>query len=287
MRHVPIVLVAHGSRDPRSGAAIRRLAAAVGRRWPGGAEPAFLDLTAPSVAEVLHRVGPAIVVPALLTHAYHSRVDLPRRLAEIGVPVRLARVLGPGEPTEAAEPLLIRALARRLSELDGPVDGVVLMAAGSSYAPANVTVQAVAARLASTVHAAATVGYLGAGMVGVANAVMRLRERGAGRIAASSYFLAPGRLSDAAGAAARGAGAVGVAAPLAPAEDLVALLLRRAAQANEPSLRVAAQANEPSLRVAAQAMHEIAPSDPGPIGAISVVQGSTASEREPADLRAA
>ncbi len=46
---VPLVLVGHGSRDPRSSATLRALAEQVGRHWAGPVTAAFLDFDPPSV----------------------------------------------------------------------------------------------------------------------------------------------------------------------------------------------------------------------------------------------
>jgi sirohydrochlorin ferrochelatase len=55
-----VVLLAHGSPDPRSGAAVRAAAAEVGARLPGRhVVAAFLDHDAPRLADVVHRRPPA------------------------------------------------------------------------------------------------------------------------------------------------------------------------------------------------------------------------------------
>jgi hypothetical protein len=57
--------------------------------------------------------------------------------------------------------------------------------------------------------------------------VTRLRSAGASNVAVAAYFLAPGRLYDAATRSALDAGAVGVAAPLSDARELARLVLTR------------------------------------------------------------
>ncbi|ADD44799.1 sirohydrochlorin chelatase [Stackebrandtia nassauensis] len=71
------MLVAHGSPDHRSRAVVRDIAAAA------NATAAFLDFDAPHPVAVLKGLADAghrraILVPLLLTHAYHGRVDVPR-----------------------------------------------------------------------------------------------------------------------------------------------------------------------------------------------------------------
>jgi sirohydrochlorin ferrochelatase len=242
----PLVLVGHGSRDPRSSATIRLLAAGVARRWAGPVTAAFLDFdppTVPGALRVLHHQGvPAaaaglapvlapVVVPALLTRAYHRRVDLPEVLATVPMVTRVSAVLGPEHPDDSVPALLVHALLRRVSEVEAHFDGVALLAAGTSDPVARSTVEAVAAVLSATLHVPCAVGYASASKPSPVEAIARVRELGAGRIVAAAYFLAPGRLYDAAAAAARQSGVVGVAAPLGAAPELVDLVVARAAAA--------------------------------------------------------
>jgi sirohydrochlorin ferrochelatase len=229
---MPLVLVAHGSRDPRSAATVRQLARAVRATWPAPVAAAFLDFNLPAVAPTVRALAvesdhPPAVVPALLTHAYHGRVDLPQVLAASGVTARLAPVLGPAAPDEPPDPLLLAALRRRLSELDHPFDGVALLAAGTREEAARSTVEAVASALSVVLGLPCVVGYAAGSPTG-ADAVVAVRAQGARRILASSYFLAPGRLHGAVAASARAAGVSGVAAPLGAAAELVGLITARA-----------------------------------------------------------
>ncbi len=256
----PIVLVAHGSQDPRSAATMRRLAACVAARWPAPVTVAFLDFNLPSVPSALRALSSAassqvawpaaspattpatppatppiiwpdarpVVVPALLTSAYHGRIDLPEVLRATGVPTRVTPVIGPSRPEDAPDRRLLAALRRRVSELDTPFDGLVLLAAGTSDERARSTVDGVAAAISVELNVACEVGYASASSRTGADAVAALRAAGSRRIVAASYFLAPGRLHDAAADSARSAGASDVAAPLGAAQELVDLVLARA-----------------------------------------------------------
>jgi sirohydrochlorin ferrochelatase len=231
-RRPPLVLAAHGSRDPASSATMRAVAARAARAWPAPVVAAFLDFDRPSIPDTLVALGryPApVVVPALLTNAYHGRVDLPAVLAGAACPSVLAEVLGP-------DPLLVTALRRRVSELDiTAADGLVLLAAGTSDAAARSTVEHMAAQLGRRAGMPCVVGYASAYGPTPGEAVVAARAAGANRVVAASYFLAPGRLYTAAADAALQAGAVGVAAPLGAADELVRLVLARAAAAVRPS----------------------------------------------------
>ena len=84
---VPLIAVAHGSRDPRSARVIAAAVAALREVRPDlDVRLAFLDLNAPSIDQVLDGVAHdghthAVVVPMLLGNAFHARVDLPGLLA--------------------------------------------------------------------------------------------------------------------------------------------------------------------------------------------------------------
>ena len=82
-----LVALAHGSRDPRSAATIKALVAEVKAMRPDlRIETAFLDLSKPSFDTVVDRLVKAghdeiVVVPLLLTEAYHAKVDVPEAIA--------------------------------------------------------------------------------------------------------------------------------------------------------------------------------------------------------------
>lgn len=125
-----LVLLAHGSPDPRHGATMHRLAERVGRRAGGAAHAAFLEHEGPSATELGERLhGPVRMVPLLITPAYHARVDVPsaaRELAAGGAKVSVAEPLGGHDG-------LVRAVAQRLAAAGhDPADGVHLLAGGNS-----------------------------------------------------------------------------------------------------------------------------------------------------------
>ncbi|MEV4821156.1 CbiX/SirB N-terminal domain-containing protein [Micromonospora sp. NPDC049274] len=233
----PVVLVAHGSRDPRAAEATRALARAVSAVRPGlSVWASWLDHTEPGPTDVLRMLAEAgharaVVVPLLLTAAYHHRVDIPAAVAaatEAGPPlaVRVTDVLGPADGTVA--PALLAGLRRRLGEVDpGRFDALVLAAAGTRDARARGSVGRVADALGAEFGVPCRVSYASAAPPTTGVAVTRLRAAGARRVAVSAYFLAPGLFHDAAADSARAAGAVAVAAPLTDAPELAELVLRR------------------------------------------------------------
>jgi len=222
-----LLLLAHGSRDRRAGLATRALAHAVARARPETTvRHAFLDLSLPRAGMVLKQLAGSghrevVVVPLLLTEAYHSRVDVPEVLAAASPPemaVRRADVIGP-------DPSLVDALVRRLGPGDG-FDGLVLAAAGSSDPQALATVRRVATALGERYGVPCEAGFASA-QPDVTEAVGRLRRVGAHRVAVASYFLAPGRLHDRVVTAARDTAVVAVTEPLLAAPELVRVVAAR------------------------------------------------------------
>ncbi len=201
----PLIAVAHGSRDPRSAAAVAAMVRDLAAAHPGiEVHLAFLDLSVPSLGDVvatLARAGHtrAVVVPLLLGSAYHSRVDLPALIAAAearhpGLELVQAPVLGDDER-------LVTAVRDRIvaagSDPADPSVGVALAAVGSSSAEANAVTRALALRVQhGTAWAAAEVCFAAAAEPGVEAAIARLRDAGARRIVLGSWFLAPGLLTD-------------------------------------------------------------------------------------------
>src|SRR5918994_5299029 len=100
-----LVALAHGGRDPRSAATVRALIDEVRRMRPDlRVEAAFLELSEPSfdaVVDELVRAGfdEVVVVPLLLSEAYHAKVDVPEAIAAAaarheGLKIRASKILG-------------------------------------------------------------------------------------------------------------------------------------------------------------------------------------------------
>ncbi|QXW01696.1 sirohydrochlorin chelatase [Rhodococcus globerulus] len=208
---VPLIAVAHGSRDPRSARAITAAVAALREAQPGlDVRLAFLDLNAPSIDQVLDGVAHdghthAVVVPMLLGHAFHARVDLPGLLAAATLrhpqlTVTQAEVLG-------RDDRLIEALRERILEAgahpDDPSVGVAVAAVGSSDAEANSATAEIPGALATgTKWSGVRVCFATSAQPSVGAAISALRECGANRIVVAPWFLAPGLLTDRLSAAA-------------------------------------------------------------------------------------
>ncbi|MBW3361967.1 sirohydrochlorin chelatase [Streptomyces microflavus] len=233
----PVLLViAHGSRDPRHAATVHALTGRVRAQRPGlRVETAFLEFNAPSVPRVLERLaaeGAAEVValPLLLTRAFHAKTDIPSVLREARarlprLHIRQADVLGPS-------PLLNATLGRRLREAgvrpgDIPRTGLVLASAGSSDPEAIAVIAEIARELRHTGWCAVRPAFASASLPRTEDAVRTLRAEGVERVAVAPYVIAPGRLPDRIAAGAEAAGADVLADVLGPAPELARLLLDR------------------------------------------------------------
>jgi sirohydrochlorin ferrochelatase len=220
------VLVAHGSRDPRSAATVRAIASAVAAARPDVVvHDAYLDFDAPHLATVLadRADDRVVVVPLLLSSAYHARTDVPGIVAAAratGARIEIADVLGAPDAFET----IVATLLRRLRTIVVP-DALVLGAAGTRDADALAAIDGLAAALGRAASVPCLAGYASGAGRSVSDAIGELRAAGARRIAVASYFLAPGVLCDRVIAAA--ADTIGVGAPLGDAPGIVRLISAR------------------------------------------------------------
>ena len=247
----PLVAAAHGSKDPRAAATIADLLSVVRARASQpdfDARLAFLDHCVPSLPRVLSALAgggadgvggvrnagrtDVVLVPLLLTAAYHSKTDIPAQVAAAssrlpGLRVHQANTLGP-------HPLLLSALERRLAEAHAkPASraetSVVLAAAGSSDPAANATIATLAARWeAAGGWRRVMPAFASASGPTPADAVRTLRQAsGGGPVVVASYVLAPGYFADKIRIQACQAGATAVSAPLGPAQEVAEVILER------------------------------------------------------------
>ncbi|WP_411761830.1 sirohydrochlorin chelatase [Streptomyces tunisiensis] len=240
MRRPVLLVVAHGSRDPRHAATVHDLVRRVRAQRPGlRVEIGFLDFNVPSVGAVLESldaegVRDVVALPLLLTRAFHAKADIPAVLSEAPPRLRFrqADVLGPS-------PLLLAALERRLYEAgltpaDKSSTGVVLASAGSSDPEAIAVIADVAREWRHTGWCAVRPAFASASLPRTEDAVRELRELGCARVAVAPYVLAPGRLPD---RIARGASEADVLADvLGPASEVAQVLLDRYDAARTPLL---------------------------------------------------
>lgn len=242
----PLLLVAHGSRDARAQQTVRRAAERVRARLRETVvRTAFLDFASPRPADTLADLAGAghariVVVPFLLTAAYHVRVDLPEAVREAmrrcpGLEVTVTPALGP-------DSLLLSAADRRAGEAGvRPGDdsvGVVFAAAGSSDPAATAAVQRTATEYRATRGGWRVVAaYASQASPTPAEALRTLRGYGFESVLVLSYLLAPGRFQDSLEVLAAEPG-VRVTAPLADTPEVAAVVANRyaAVAAAQPAM---------------------------------------------------
>lgn len=251
MNRPPLLVIAHGSRDPRHAATVQALVRRAGALRPGlRVETAFLDFNLPSVAGVLDRLAAegardVVALPLLLTRAFHAKADIPAvlRQAPASLRIRQAEVLGPS-------PLLRATVERRLYEAgltsaDRSTTGVVLASAGSTDPEAIAAIAETARELRRTgwcsVRPAFASAVRAGGFPRTEDAVRALRsEPGVRRVAVAPYVIAPGRLPDRIAAGAAEADVL--AGVLGPSPELAALLVERYREALRAPERLAVAA---------------------------------------------
>ncbi|WP_182526603.1 sirohydrochlorin chelatase [Nocardioides dongkuii] len=231
-----LVALAHGSRDPRSARTITALVDEVRAMRPDlRIEPAFLELSKPAFQTVVDRLVRAghdeiVVVPLLLSEAYHAKVDVPSAVAAAaakhpGVQVRATAVLG-------LEPCFLEVLDVRLREAlresrVRELDALVLAAAGSSDPLANQAVARLARVWGARHKLPVTAAFASSSPPATGEAVRAFRAEGRRHIAVASLFLAPGFLPDRAAELALEAGAVAVSEPLGAHPEVARTILAR------------------------------------------------------------
>lgn len=231
-----LVALAHGSRDRRNPASIKALVARVRALRPDlRVETAFLDLCKPDFQSVVDRLVKAgydeiVVVPLLLTEAFHAKVDVPSAVAEATarhpqLQVRATDVLG-------LEPVFLDVLDRRMREAlcaarCRELDALVLAAAGSSDPLANQQVTRLARQWGARHKLPVVTAYASAAPPALGEAVRQFRREGRRHVAVGSLFLAPGLLLDRATELATEAGAVAVSEPLGADPEVARTILAR------------------------------------------------------------
>ncbi|MFG3661086.1 sirohydrochlorin chelatase [Streptomyces sp. NPDC047706] len=250
--HLPgspaLVLVAHGSRDPRTLATVHSLLDRIRELRPGlRLRLGHIELNEPLLPATLAALGDeeAILVPLLLSRGHHVKRDIPETAAAARARLRVAAPLGP-------HPLLVETLCTRLAEagLRTPATGsarrssaVILAAAGSRDPDAAVDTGRTAGLLSARLGVPVLAAYASAASPTVSEAVRILRAEGRHDIAVASYFTAPGRFATECAEA-----APGIASDPLGAHPLMARLLLH--RYDETATRATRATTEPALAAA-------------------------------------
>jgi len=214
----PLLLAAHGTRDPAGVAAfaalterVAQLAAAGGTRVAGG----FIELSAPALREAVAILAAAggnaspaaaggkaspgkanmVAVPLMLSAAGHAKGDIPAALARErirhpAVSFIYGRPLGP-------HPALIDLLAQRVDAEGLTAPAVLVVGRGSTDPDANADVVKTARLLwEGRDYPLAETAFVSLARPDVTEGLERCRLLGARRIVVARYFLFPGVLPD-------------------------------------------------------------------------------------------
>jgi sirohydrochlorin cobaltochelatase len=199
----PLLIAAHGTRDPAGVAAFQALAVRVAdRARPDGIEVAggFIELSEPALRDGVSALTPAsperiVAVPLMLVAAGHAKGDIPAALGREqgrhpGVSFTYARTLGP-------HPALIALLDQRIAAAGGHRSAVLLVGRGSTDPDANADVVKTARLLwEGRDYPLAETAFVSLAHPDVAEGLERCRLLGARRIVVARYFLFPGVLPD-------------------------------------------------------------------------------------------
>jgi sirohydrochlorin ferrochelatase len=229
-----VLLLSHGSRDPRAAHIVSQLVAAVAERTGREVRAANLSFATPTPQVALRQLvcdgfRAVRVVPLLFTPGHHLTHDVPKAIEDSGVTeamtVSVAPALLAGDGRQRNR--LLMALADRLLQagIDGHVDGLVLASAGSSSRRARTCIESLARGLELSHGVPVELAFASGGGPSSTQALEALSNKRIRRPAVASLFVAQGRLSDSVVAACPD---VPVAAPLGQIPAFVELLVTQA-----------------------------------------------------------
>ncbi|WP_405839741.1 sirohydrochlorin chelatase [Streptomyces sp. NBC_01518] len=191
-----LVLVAHGSRDPRALHTVRALQARVRALRPDvPVHLGHIELNEPRLPDTLAQLPTpeAVLVPLLLSRGYHVKQDIPELAAKARAHTRVAPPLGP-------HPLLVETLYDRLVEAGWRTgtsrsSAVVLASAGSRDPDSRRDTRATADLLSARLGVPVIPAYASSATPTIPEAIRTLTNRGHNRVAVASCFTAPGRFA--------------------------------------------------------------------------------------------
>ncbi len=200
----PLIIAAHGSRDPEGVAACRAVADRIQRMLPDTKVClGFIELAEPSVAEAVAEAladrdpsgdVDAVLVPLMLATGEHVREDIPRAIDEGRGDARVRYT-----QSLLHSPLLLAAMKQRLQDALGqwrPKDtACVFVGRGSLVTASNAQRYALARTLLEeTGLGSMHVGFIQVSRPSIPEALHAAKANGAKQIVVAPHFLFPGKL---------------------------------------------------------------------------------------------
>jgi sirohydrochlorin cobaltochelatase len=199
-----LLIVGHGSRDPRGAEEFQELVSLVRARAPMPVEGGFIELSRPPISECVNNLRErgareVSAVPLMLLAAGHAKDDIPatlvrERATHTGLVFRYGRSLG-------LRPELLQLMDERISavvpESEKEETAILLVGRGSSDPDANSDL-AKMARLffEGRPYPLVETAFVSLAPPGVPDALERCRRLGARCVAVFSYFLFTGVLEE-------------------------------------------------------------------------------------------
>jgi hypothetical protein len=188
-----VILLGHGSPDPRAGIGAAALAGRVADLLPDDEiRLAFLDNTAPTLTEAALTVAShadITVVPVFLSKAFHVKVDVPAEVAKASAAINRAITI-----TEPIGPdaQLLDVLDRQLP----PQSPLVLATAGTSDLQAQAAFDALAHEWSERRGTPVLVAYASQAQPDVSTAIARLESISERKAAIARFLLFDGVFPD-------------------------------------------------------------------------------------------
>lgn len=200
-----LLVVGHGSRDPRGASEFHELVALVRERAPALAiEGGFIELSRPPISECVQRLAGSgardiAAVPLMLLAAGHAKDDIPatlvrEKMSHPNISFRYGRALG-------IRPELLALMDERISaavlEEEKDETAVLIVGRGSSDPDANSDLAKVSRLFyEGRPYPIVETAYVSMTPPNVAEGLERCRRLGARRVAVFSYFLFTGVLEE-------------------------------------------------------------------------------------------
>jgi sirohydrochlorin cobaltochelatase len=200
-----LLIVGHGSRDPRGAKEFHELVDLVRRREPDlPVEGGFIELSRPPISECVNRLADGgardvAAVPLMLLAAGHAKDDIPatlvrEKMSHPEMSFGYGRALG-------VRPELLELMDERISavvpEQEKPETAVLVVGRGSSDPDANSDLAKIARLFwEGRPYALAESAYVSMTPPNVADGLERCRRLGAKRVVVFSYFLFTGVLEE-------------------------------------------------------------------------------------------